>query len=187
MGVDVEGLYYSKVKNIYGEIIRFATSIQSKFKLSKSESEQVTDIKVANRKMVEIIKDMHELNKNLTLSLNLENKYLLKEYDDFRKKVSKVLRTIYLFRTEENAEKYAEKLTELKKEAKENKHQSNKSIDKLIRKDLISAELASSLFNDYTNVNDMIKKLIEVAELLYEHKDSLLENHNKSKKKKKKQ
>ena len=186
MQTDVEDLYYTKVKNIYGEIIRYATSVQTMFKLSKKENDLVTDIKVANRKMVEIIKDVRELNKNVTLTLNLENKHLLKEYDDFRKKVTKVLRTIYLFRTEENSEKYAEKLSELKKEAKENIRQSNKSIDKLIRKELISAEMASSLFNDYTNVNDMIKKLIEVAELLYEQKDSLLENNNSKKKKKKK-
>ena len=36
--------------------------------------------------------------------------------------------------------------------------------------------MASSLFNDNSNVNDMIKKLIQVAELLYGEKDLLLEN-----------
>ena len=42
--------------------------------------------------------------------------------------------------------------------------------------------MASSLFNDYTNVNDMIKKLIEVAELLYGKKDSILDyNYKKNK------
>jgi phosphate:Na+ symporter len=38
--------------------------------------------------------------------------------------------------------------------------------------------MASSLFNDYSNVNDIIKKLIEVAELLYNSKDTLFENGN---------
>lgn len=100
--------------------------------------------------------------------------------------MSKVLRVIYLFRTEENTEKYAEKLKALKVEAKDNIRLSNNSIDKLIRKNLISAEMASSLFNDYSNVNDMIKKLIEVAELLYDENDSLFENGEEKKKKKKK-
>lgn len=183
MQTNVEELYYQKVKTIYGEIIRYATTAQQNLELTKAQNKTVTDIKIANRKMVEIIKDVRELNKNLTLSFNLSNRPLLKEYNDFRKKVSKVLRTIYLFQTEENAEKYAKELTSLKKEAKENIRQSNKSIDKLIRKNLIDAELASSLFNDYTNVNDMIKKLIEVAELLYEQKDYLLENGLPQKKK----
>ena len=175
---DVEDLYYKKVKTIYGEIIKYATTAQNELKLTKKQNEAVTDIKVANRKMVEIIKDVRELNKNITLSLNLDNKYLQKEYDGFRKKLTKVLRIIYLFRKAEDSEEYADKLSQLKKEAKENIRQSNKSIDRLIRKDLISAEMASSLFNDNSNVNDMIKKLIEVAELLYGRKDSLFEDSN---------
>ncbi|HKJ07054.1 MAG TPA: Na/Pi symporter [Flavobacteriaceae bacterium] len=183
MHINVEELYYQKVKNIYGEILRYATSAQKELKLTKEQNNTITDVKIANRKMVEIIKDVRELNKNLTLSMNLSNRPLLKEYNDFRKKVTKVLRTIYLFQTEEDTSKYASQLAELKKEAKENIRQSNKSIDKLIRKNLIDAELASSLFNDYTNVNDMIKKLIEVAELLYEQKDHLFENGKPKKKK----
>ncbi|WCO01960.1 Na/Pi cotransporter family protein [Psychroserpens ponticola] len=175
---NVEDLYYKKVKTIYGEIIKYAITAQNDFKLNRKENEAITDIKVANRKMVEIIKDARELNKNITMSLDLDNKHMLKEYDGFRKKIIKVLRIIYLFRKAEDSEVYAKKLLQLKNEAKENIRQSNKSIDKLIRENLISAEMASSLFNDYTNVNDMVKKLIEVAELLYGKKDTLLDNGN---------
>ncbi len=178
MHIDVENLYYKKVKTIYGEIIRYAATAQKNLKLTEKQNNAITEIRIANRKMVEIIKDVRELNRNVALSLNLDNKYLLKEYDTFRRKVIKVLRVIYLFRKAENAEEYAEKLAQLKKEAKAHIRHSNKSIDKLIRKDFISVEMASSLFNDYTNVNDMIKKLIEVAELLYGRTDTLLEKEN---------
>lgn len=176
LNIDVENLYYKKVKSIYGEILRYATTAQSKLKLSKKENKAILDIKIANRKMIEIIKDIRELNRNITLSTNLRNKFVQKEYNGFRKKLTKVLRTIYLFRKEEDNLKYAEILSELKIEAKDNIRLSNKSIDKLIRKDLITAEQASSLFNDYTNVNNVTKKLIEVAELLYGKMDSLLED-----------
>lgn len=176
MQIDVENLYYQKVKSIYGEILKYASTAQKSMRLSEAQNNKITDIKIANRKMVEIIKDVRELNKNITLAFNVDNKYLLKEYNGFRKKVVKVLRVIYKFRKAENAKKYADQLTKLKNEAKENIKKSNKAIDKLIREDLITVEMASSLFNDYANVNDMIKKLIEVAELLYGEKDSLLEN-----------
>lgn len=86
---------------------------------------------------------------------------------------------IYLFRTEENADEYGNKLTDLKLEAKDNIRHSNESIDNLIRKDLITAEMASSLFNDNTNVNDMIGKLITVAELLYGKMDTILDSNDK--------
>jgi len=39
--------------------------------------------------------------------------------------------------------------------------------------------MASSLVNDNDNVNDMIKNLIVVAELLYGKKDTILENGTK--------
>lgn len=182
MQVDVENLYYKKVKTIYGEIIRYATTAQNKLDLTKEQNSTITDIKIANRKMVEIIRDVRELNKNVTLALSTDNKNLIGVYDSFRKKLTKVLRVIYLFRTEDDIAKYADKLTQLKKQAKVNIRLSNKSIDRLIRKDLITVKMASSLFNDYSNVNDMIKKLIEVAELLYDDKDSLFENGNFKKK-----
>lgn len=181
MEVDVEELYYVKVKTIYGEILKYATTAQSELKLTKKQHKAVNEIKVANRKMVEIIKDVRELHKNVTLARNLNNPYLMKEYNSFRKKITKVLRVIYLFK--EDSEKYANQLGRLKVVAKENVRKSNKSIDKLIRKDLISVEMASSLFNDYSNVNDISKKLIEVAELLYGNKDSLFENGNSKNKK----
>ena len=179
MQVDVEELYYKKVKTIYGEILKYATTAQSTLKLTNNQNRAITDIKTANRKMVEIIKDVRELNKNLSLSMNMDNKHLSNVYNSFRRKVTKVLRVIYLFRKADDAEEYAKKLQELKMEAKENIRHSNKAIDKLIREDLITAEMASSLFNDYTNVNDMIKKLIEIAELLYGKIDTLLENEKK--------
>jgi len=184
MEVNVEKLYYKKVKKIYGEILRYATAAQIDLELTKKQGKAVSDIKIANRKMVEIIKDVRELNKNLTLSLELENKDLMDVYNGFRKKITKVLRTLYLFKANDFSEKYAGKLKELKDEAKENIRQSHKSIDRLIRKNLITAEIASSLFNDYSNVNDMIKKIIEVAELLYDENDSLFENGEVKKKKK---
>jgi phosphate:Na+ symporter len=179
--INVEELYYTKVKIIYGEIIKYASTAQSNLSLNSKQIKAITDIKIANRKMVEIIKDARELNKNISLVLSMDNDHLKGEYDSYRKKITKVLRVIYLFRKEHDEAKYAVKLKELKAEAKANARLSNKSIDKLIRKDLITAEMASSLFNDYTNVNDMIKKLIDIAELLYGKVDSLLDENGNGK------
>ena len=173
--VDVDELYYKKVKSIYGQILKYASTAQKELDLTENLNRKITDIKIASRKMVEIIKDVKELNKNITKAFNQDNNFLNNEYDGFRKKVIEVIRIIYLFRTQDD-EKYANKLTHLKKQAKANIKKRNKSIDKLIREELITTEMASSLFNDYAIVNDMIKKLIEVAEILYDDNDALFEN-----------
>ena len=57
---NVRELYYSKVKTIYGEIIRFATTTQNSLNLSKKQYKIVSDIMVANRKMIEIVRDSRE-------------------------------------------------------------------------------------------------------------------------------
>lgn len=173
---DVRELYSTKVKTIYGKIINYATKVQSELDLTEAQNTTISKIKIANRKMVEIIRDVKELSRNVTLFMDSDNKYIKKEYDDFRRRVVKVLRVIHLFRTEKDKEVYYEKLLKLKIEAKANFYKSNLQRDNLIRNDLITIDMASSLVNDSDNVNDMIMKLIEVAELLYGRKDSLLEN-----------
>ncbi|MEN8124267.1 MAG: Na/Pi symporter [Bacteroidota bacterium] len=175
MNIDVEKLYYSKVKTIYGKIIKYATIGQSTLKLTEEQNKHISEIKIANRKMVEILRDVNELSKNVSTYLNSDNKYVKKEYYKFRKKIVTVLRVIYRFRKKEDFEQQCIKLLELKKEAKDSIHHSNKSINKLIKNNLISSNMASSLTNDNDNVNDLIKKLITVAELLYGEKDTLLE------------
>ena len=101
-----------------------------------------------------------------------------KEYDRFRKKIVKVLRIIYLYRTQEDKGQYYAKLIKLKNEAKKGMHETTDSINKLIRESLITVDMSSSLVNDNDNVNDITQKLIEVAILLYGEKDYLLENED---------
>jgi phosphate:Na+ symporter len=173
---DVLELYYTKVKKIYGEIIRYATKGQSSLALTEDQNKHITEIKVVNRKMVEILREIQELSKNVTLFQNSDNEFIRKEYDKFRKKLVKVLRVIYLFRTQDNSDHYYTKLLNLKEEAKNGIHENNESINKLIRKNLITVDMGSSLVNDNDNVYNIIKKLIEIAELIYARKDTLLEN-----------
>ncbi|MBT8256045.1 MAG: Na/Pi cotransporter family protein [Bacteroidia bacterium] len=177
MKTDVEGLYYGKVKNIYGEIISYATKGQSLLQLSESQNNQILEIKLANRKMVDIIRNTRALGLNVSKYLNSENKYFTKEYNRFRKKITKVLRTIYLFRKEDGdgKEEYLAKLLKLKEEAKLGIHSTNESINTLIRENLVTVDMGSSLVNDNDNVNDTIQNLITVAELLYGKRDTLLE------------
>lgn len=176
LDTDVRALYHDKMKNIYGEIILFASKTQSEFELSPKQNETVTKIKVANRKMVEIVKIVKELGRNVTKYMNSDNAEIKKEYDKYRKEIIKVLRIIYLFRKESENEEYQLKLAALRKRAKENLYTDNRKIDFLIRNNYISVDMASSLVNDHDNYNTIISRLIEVAELLYGQNNFLKDN-----------
>lgn len=173
--IDIRDLYVHKVKTIYGKILEFATIAQSELDLSKEQHQRISEIKIANRKMVEIIRDVKELRRNISVYTYSDNSHIKKEYNKFRRSVVKVLRAIYLFRLEENKEEHYEKLVLLKNKSKEKSKMENKGINNLIRKNLINTNMASSLVNDHDNVHDMIQKLIEVGQLLYSEKDSILE------------
>jgi phosphate:Na+ symporter len=173
--IDIRDLYVHKVKTIYGKILEYATIAQSELDLSKEQHKRVSELKIANRKMVEIIRDVKELRRNISLYTYSDNSYIKKEYNKFRRMVVKVLRAIYIFKIEANKEIHYEKLMDIRNKAKEKSRLGNKGINNIIRKNLITTNLASSLVNDHDNVNDMIKKLIEVGELLYSEKDSILE------------
>lgn len=179
METNIDELYYMKVKNIYGEILNYIAKGQSDLVLTRDQNKQLTGVKLANRRMVEIIRDTRELSKNIAVYLDSDNEYIKKEYDKIRKKAAKVLRVIYLFRVNDEKELYFSQLKTLKTQAKAAKYASNKSINRLIRKSLITTNMASSVVNDSDNVNDLIKKLIQVAELLYIEKDVIFENGNK--------
>ena len=174
--IDVNDLYYKKVKTIYGKIIKYATKAQSTLSLSEVQNRHVSEIKIANRLMVEIIREIEDLRKNMSNYLYSDNKYIRNEYNKFRKKLVKVLRVIYLFRTQEDKELFYSKLLKLKKESSRAIHHSNNSINKLIKDDLVSSKMASSLINDNDNVNKAIGKMITIAELLYGEIDTLLDN-----------
>ncbi|MBT8244281.1 MAG: Na/Pi cotransporter family protein [Winogradskyella sp.] len=173
---NVRDLYTKRVKNIYGEIIRYASLTQNKFTLTEQQNKEVTELKAANRKMVEILKAVLELSRNVSMYLNADNKFIKKEYDKLRKRTAKVLRVIHLFRTEDDNLEYHKKLMAMKAALKTNKQVNDIAIDNLIRKERITTDMASSLFNDYDNVNDIADKLIDVADLLYVKKDTLLGN-----------
>ena len=170
--VDVRELYLTKVKRIYSEIIAYAVHAQSDLNLSEDQHQRVSELKLANRKMVEIIKDAREVKRNVSRYLKEGHKVMISEYDDFRKKMVKVLRVIREFQ-DGDGEVHVGKLAKLSREAAENIHAGNLEIDTLIREKKITPEMASSLVNDHDNLNDMIENLIMVARLLYEPQKDL--------------
>lgn len=175
LDVNVRDLYTHKVKTIYGKILEYATKAQTELNLSKEQNKRISEIKIANRKMVEIIRDVKELRRNILLYTDSDNKYIRKEYNNFRRIIIKVFRAINKFKLDEDKETSYIELMEMRKTAKKASRKGNKTINELIRKNLITTDMASSLVNDHDNVYDMIKKLIQVGELLYSERDSILE------------
>lgn len=172
---DVRELYLTKVKRIYSEIMAFAVHAQSDLPLTEEQHHRVMELKLANRKMVEIIKDANELNRNISKYLRTQHPVMQSEYDKIRKEIIRVLRVIRRFE-EENRDQYFRSLKLLEEDIRYRNQEGNLRIDTLIRENKITPEMASSLFNDRDNLRDMIENLILAASLLFIGKGGIENN-----------
>ena len=185
LNVDIDELYYNKVKIIYSEIIRYATLAESNFSLSPKGMDAFTRLKLANRNIVESIKDIRGLRKNVNQYMQSENKYIRKEYNRLRRKMSVVLREIYLTGIDETPEAHLKRLEKLKVKAIKSDVLVDGTLDELIRNQKITSMMATSLINDSDNIAGISKRLIETAELLYINCDTLISQTKEKKGKKK--
>jgi phosphate:Na+ symporter len=173
--VDLDDLYYSKIKSIYNQIVEYATLLQSKFELKKKQIGLIRNVLLANRYIVSIVKAMKPIHKNMSKYIASDNFHIKSEYNDLRKMIIKVMRMVLDIQTSDSPEKHLKKLKKLKDKADKSDVLIDGSIDKLVRKNLITNEMATSLMNDSAAVNRLVKNLINISELLFMERDMLLE------------
>lgn len=162
--VDMDMLYNTQIKGIYGEILDFATKAQGNF--PAEHIEEVHKIKLANRALVEALKDTKHLQKNMQRYKNHKNSYIKNEYNTIRKNIAQLLRDVNtLMRTAEE-DVIIVLLSKARIHAQKNDILSNGVLDDLIRNRLISNEMATSLMNDSTYAYNICKNLIEMAEII---------------------
>lgn len=180
MRINVDELYYRKVKTVYSKIIKYSTIIQS-YKISEEDAMLVNKIRVANRYVIEIIKHIRNLQQNMAVNIVSENNEIKNEYNYLRLKIAKVMREIYRTESCKDISVQHEKLLTLQNKAKMHDVLVNGKLDKLIRERLITSKMATSLMNDSALVARICEKLITVAELIYIHSDQILENEEELK------
>ncbi|AKA35729.1 Na/Pi cotransporter family protein [Flagellimonas lutaonensis] len=173
--VDLDGLYYTKIKSIYSKIVEYATVLQSRFELNKDLIATIRTILVANRLIVAIVKSMKPIHKNMSKYVASDNYYIKKEYNDLRKIIIKVLRVIIAIRNSDDPSAHLSKLEKLRDKADKSDVIMDGTLNRLIRDNHITNEMATSLMNDSAAVTNIVKNLIAVAELLYIKKDPIFQ------------
>ena len=174
--IDFHDLYYNRIKTIYSKIVEFATTLQSKFELNKNKIENIRNILVANRYQVAAIKAMEPVHKNMSKYIKSDNYHIKKEYNNLRKILIKVFREIEELRLAGNPKKSFKRLIKLQGKSEKRDVLLDGSIEKLLRKDLITNEMATSLMNDSNSVQQIVSDLINVSQLLYMHTDLIVED-----------
>ncbi|MCF8394529.1 MAG: Na/Pi symporter [Melioribacteraceae bacterium] len=166
MRINIDDLYFKKIKIIYGRIIESATSVQS-LNISEDELKRIYKIKDAVRLIVEVVKFLKIIQPNMAKFIVSENELIKIEYNTLRRKIAKVIREIYKAQTSENPESHFNNLMEIKTKLEKHDVMMSGSLDKLIREQSITREMATSLINDSGIVRDICTNLISISELIY--------------------
>ena len=178
--VDIDDFYNHRIKGIYGEIIDFATIAQAQ--MSPDEIDNLYAIKLACRDIVEAVKDTKHLQKNLVKYDKNFNKHITEQYDGIRIGLSELLRNIDKISMMTEYDEMLLLLSKVKIHMERYDILSNGTLDNLIRNDLITNEMATSLMNDSGYAYEISKHLIAMTEIIFmkssDEMDSLYEEMN---------
>jgi len=164
--IDVDHIYQNELKHLYSEIIRYSSMSQSY--MDEKDNARIYDLKLTSRTIIEMVKDVRELQKNLLQFSKSKNRSILYEYNKLRFQLVSVLRSIQEIRNfEGDQEDILTKIEIQKLKIKENEILLNKDLDVLIRDNKIDSSMASSLMNDVGFTYSICKKLLNAATVLW--------------------
>ncbi|PIF04151.1 MAG: sodium:phosphate symporter [Arcobacter sp.] len=168
--INIEQFYHNKIKGIYGEIIDFSTKAQSK--MLPEDIEILYKLKLANRDIVEAVKDMEFLQKNLVKYSRSSNEHIKLQYDVIRYDLAELLRDINMISTTKEEDTVLVLLSKVKLHMEKKDILANGTLDNLIRNGMITNEMATSLMNDSSYSYDISKNLIAMAEVIFVDRNS---------------
>ncbi len=162
---DINTFYDTNIKDIYGEIIHYATIAQEN--MSEEQKNRVYELKISCRDIVESIKYVRELQKNIKIYLKGSNKIMKEEYDFLRTEIAETIDTINNIRNLEDDLDVLSSIELLKQEVNKLDLIGSGKIDSLIRQNLIETKMATSLINDSSFAYEISKNLIHTASILW--------------------
>lgn len=163
--VDVDAIYNERIKSLYSEIIRFAAMAEAH--MDEDERERVFQIRLANRKIIEVTKDISDIQKNIALYMNNKNNSIAELYNTLRTRLAEILRDINLIRKDPEDLDAAIKMVEIRDSIKEFDMALNNKISSLLRNNKIDDRMASSVMNDSSFVKSISRRYLETASILW--------------------
>ena len=133
--------------------------------------EELNDIRQSGQFVIEAVKGVKHLRKNLTRFMQSDNLAVKREYDKLRRLVIKVLREIETVRAAGGTTGSILSLDRMKLEIAEKTEKISNGLDHLIREGDIDVQMATSLMNDISYCRETCWDLLEAGILLFSSTD----------------
>ncbi len=177
--IDIDKIYQQDIKNLYSQILHYASLSQSY--MDQTDNNKIYELKLTARNIIEMVKDVRELQKNLNFYAKSNNNFTIDKYNKLRVQIITVLRKIQTIRdyvVDETVEVDIQTQIELQKEkakVNESEEKLNQDITSLIRENKINSTMASSLINDVGFSHSICRKLLNSATTLWVKEDEMKE------------
>ncbi|MDX5445369.1 MAG: Na/Pi symporter [Zoogloeaceae bacterium] len=160
--IDIDDYYQRRVKPLYGEILDFLAQLR----VQGPQSAQAFALRGAGQHMVEALKDLKHMQKNLVRYLAAGTLHPREEYVAMRRDLALLLHALHRMSAGEEAD-IESALAGLQSHAEHSDLAANGTIDGLMRERRIGPEQASSLMNDNTYAADITRSLVAMAHVLF--------------------
>lgn len=156
--IDVDDYYQRRVKPLHGTILDFLARIPT----TGAQTRHAFILRAASQHLLEALKDIKHLQKNLVRFLTSPNPYLRKEYVAIRQHLALLLHELNRLATDPDANPTLT-IDVLRAGMAEHDIVANGTLDHLIRDKRIGVEAATSLMNDSAYTHDIAGNLLAMA------------------------
>lgn len=160
--IDVDDYYLRRIKPLHGVILDFLAHLNT----SGPQSRQAFALRTASQSLLEALKDLKHLQKNLVPNLASPNPYLRKEYVAIRQRLALMLHTLQTL-PERSPTDITMELDVLRASLQSHDIVANGKLDELIRERRINVESATSLMNDSAYAYNITSNLVDMAQALF--------------------
>lgn len=171
--LDIDEYYETKIKGISSEIIEFISKAAFTWELEQSKN--IHWMRSANQNIIQAVKDMKHLGKNMANGIVSPNFCLQSHYDLIRVKVAIVIKELEWIKNTVESKESTEVLLildALKVQVKEADTHLNQEIISSLHHKNITSKMASSLMNDNNYSTHIADNLIAMATTIYAVYDS---------------
>ncbi len=160
--IDIDQQYDRMIKDIYSADMLFFTRAASR--MPEEYAHKLQGLWQANLDIVAAIKATKHLRKNLVRYTQSPNLFIRKEYNRLRISIGELLADLSVLREDEHDAVDLLSLDEIKVNLADSHRFAHQIVDALIRDGSISAQMATSLMNDTMYANEIMTRLLNMAE-----------------------
>ncbi|WP_114416821.1 Na/Pi cotransporter family protein [Marinospirillum perlucidum] len=163
--VDVDDVYEDKIKSLHSDIVDFIAKAQAEESTQKA-TEELYVLRQASRKLVEAVKGMKHLHKNLSRYGLSTNPAVRERYDLIRLQLARLLRDLHRLLEADSNDVTTLSLDALRVSLEKSSRQLIDELDEMIRHRRLVARVATSIMNDESYVSDISTNLIDAVHTL---------------------